>query len=491
MDRTAESLRRIREARAKRSGASSTVGNPPPVTDADVRAMFAARTDSKVVPPEAASGIDLSHIHEELRRFAQPIGALTPDPDNARLHPDRNVDAIKESLQRFGQRLPLVVRIVPDGGNVVERGNGTLQAAKALGWSHVAAIFVEDDDQTAAGYSLADNRTGELAEWDYEKLSALFLEYEDDLGGLDVGWEEEELASLLDGSWGDDPRSEDDPGPQINRADELQKAWGTERGQIWEIPSTAVRTKSHRLLCGDATDEESMRALMGELLFQLLLTDPPYGVAYAAKNEFLNAIAPGKRIQTPMSGDHMRPEDTSQFWLSAFSAVRSFAAPGASYYVTGPQGGDLLLLLLLALRDSGFPLRHMLIWTKNAHVLGRSDYNYKHEPILYGWVEGAAHTFNGETSETSVWEHARSHRSDLHPTTKPVGLFARAIRNGTNRNELVVDPFLGSGTTMIAAEQLGRVCYGTEISPAYCAVALQRMQDMGLWPRLQKNRRIE
>ena len=157
--------------------------------------------------------------------------------------------------------------------------------------------------------------------------------------------------------------------------------------------------------------------------------------------------------------------------------MRKSAVQGASYYVTGPQGGDLLLLLLLALRESGFPLRHMLIWAKNNHVLGRADYHYQHEPILYGWVEGAAHRFYGTHGETSLWPIDKPLKSDLHPTMKPVELYARALRNSSAPGDIVADIFAGSGTAILAAEQLGRRCYAMELDPTYVAIILQRYLD--------------
>ena len=209
-------------------------------------------------------------------------------------------------------------------------------------------------------------------------------------------------------------------------------------------------------------------------------------MSYASKNEFLNALDKGNRVQTEIENDHKKPEEMSAFWVATFTTVREHMRPGASYYVTGPQVGDLLLLLLLALKEGGFPLRHMLVWAKNNHVLGRSDYHYKHEPILYGWVEGA-HTFYGGHSETSLWPIDKPHKSDLHPTMKPVALFAKDIENSTKSGETILDPFLGSGTTLIACEQLGRTCYGMEISPQYCQVIIDR------WERLtgQKAEKID
>ena len=165
----------------------------------------------------------------------------------------------------------------------------------------------------------------------------------------------------------------------------------------------------------------------------------------------------------------------SQFWVSAFTTIRVVMASGASYYVTGPQGADLLLLLLLALKQSDFPLRHMLIWAKNNHVLGRCDYNYKHEPILFGWVEGT-HQFNKQGHDTSVWEIDKPHGSKHHPTMKPVEIWQRAICNSSQINEIVLDPFAGSGTAILAAEQLSRRCYAIEIEPSYCQVTIDRWE---------------
>ena len=168
----------------------------------------------------------------------------------------------------------------------------------------------------------------------------------------------------------------------------------------------------------------------------ILWTDPPYGVSYASKNEFLNRVDKGNRLQRPIEGDHQTPEQMQELWRRRSRLVGlATEAGGVLLRVTGPQGGDLQLLLLMSLRESGFPLRHMFVWAKNNHVLGRCDYHYKHEPILYGWVEGAA-PFYGKAGETSVWEIARPHRSDLHPTMKPVELVARAIRNSSRGGDI-------------------------------------------------------
>ena len=152
--------------------------------------------------------------------------------------------------------------------------------------------------------------------------------------------------------------------------------------------------------------------------------------------------------------------------------------------MTGPQGGDLSLLMMM-IQKSGLLLKHVLIWVKNQLVLGRSYYHYKHEPIIYGWKPGAAHYYGGESNETSTWECNKPHAAKLHPTMKPVELFARAVKNGSRLGEIVFDPFMGSGTTAVACEQLGRSARGVELSPAYLAVQLERLSEMGLTPTLE------
>jgi len=241
----------------------------------------------------------------------------------------------------------------------------------------------------------------------------------------------------------------------------------TKLGDMWELGE-------HRVLCGDCSCVAAKCYLEP---YELLTTDPPYGVSYASKNKFLNSCDEGNRIQDEIKNDHQKPEEMFALWKQCFGAVRAYAKPGASYYVTGPQGGDLLLFLLLALKDSGFPLRHMLIWAKNNHVLGRSDYNYKHEPIIFGWTKGAPHYFYRK-AQTSLWEIDKPHQSKLHPTMKPVALFAKAMENSSKNNDVVADPFLGSGTTLIAAEQLNRKCYGIEIEPKYVDVCIERWENL-------------
>lgn len=239
-----------------------------------------------------------------------------------------------------------------------------------------------------------------------------------------------------------------------------------------------------------------------------MITDPPYGVSYADKNKFLNTIARGNRIQVEIENDHQSEPEMYNLWLEVFSNAYEVTDQCMAYYVFGAQGGELLLLLLQALKDSRFAPRHGLVWVKNNHVLGRADYNYKHEPITYGWKTDGTHKFYAKF-DTSVWEDEleidklkkdelvklikdlmsdkvptsvikedKPLKSDLHPTMKPVRLIGRLMGNSSQKDEIVLDLFGGSGTTMIAAEQLGRKCYMMELDPHYCDVIIARWEKL-------------
>lgn len=273
------------------------------------------------------------------------------------------------------------------------------------------------------------------------------------------------LATMLESSQDAPP---DDPGPQIDRAEELREKWGVESGQLWQLGE-------HRLICGDCTDAGVVARVMGGEKAALVVTDPPYGVEYADKNKFLNAISRGNHIQTNIEGDHGTREDTQALWKSAFIQMNNAMLPGAVVYCFMPQGGDQMMMMMMMMM-AGIEPRHELIWLKNNHVLGRVDYAYKHEPILYAWKDGG-HKFYGDF-QTSILEFPKPLQSDLHPTTKPVELIERLVSNSSVASDVVCDPFLGSGTTLIACERLNRRCRGVEISPAYVAVTLQRWADL-------------
>ena len=215
--------------------------------------------------------------------------------------------------------------------------------------------------------------------------------------------------------------------------------------------------------------------MLGGAQIDLLLTDPPYGVNY---HESAKA-----RVVKVIENDNLTIEETRALWDKVFILCIERMKEGANYYVFSPQGGNQADLMV-SISEAGFLLKHVLVWVKNTAVFGRCDYNYKHEPILYGWKPGGAHYFGGTPKETSIWECDRPMRSKFHPTMKPIPLFERVCINGARRGENVYDPFCGSGTTLLACEGTGRRGFGMELDPAYCSVILQRLSEMGLTPEL-------
>jgi DNA modification methylase len=372
-------------------------------------------------------------------------------------------------IRHQGWRSPIVVS---KRSGFVVAGHGRLQAAQLLQVEKVPVDY-QDFANEAEEYAhlVADNRIAELAEIDEKELAGLLKELDGkidlDLTGFDAGGLSE-LGGLLGGS-------EVDAEPQIDKAAELQKEWKTVRGQIWELGE-------HRLMCGSSTDCSEFHKLVDGKL-SLVWTDPPYGVSYGAKNGFLNAISPGNRIQKPIENDQLSEEDTGELFAQAMTLAHKVGNPGCVCYAAVPPG-PLLPHFISAFSESGFQYKHLLVWVKNQFVLGRSDYHYRHEPILYGW-KGGAHYFIDDSGKDTVFEFDKPRQSDLHPTMKPVELVAAMVGNSSRVGDLVYEPFSGSGTTIIACERLGRRCRAMEISPGYVAVALQRYKDAtGKTPKL-------
>lgn len=392
-----------------------------------------------------------------------PCTALTEDPANARQHNDRNLQAIQASLQRFGQQKPLVV----NAHNQVVAGNGTLRAARALGWTHVDIVRTHLAGLEAVGYAIADNRTAELAEWDPAVLAQTLatLQADTSIDALVTGFDAGEIEQLLaDASAG--PVVEDEvPAPP---ADPVTK------------PGDLYTLGRHRLLCGDSTKAEDVERVMAGARACCVFTDPPYGVSVAAKNRFLNTVQPSGRCLVDIVDDTLSPEDLKVRLLPAFVNLRErIMADDCTLFVSAPQGGDLGMMMMMMMKEAGLPVRHVLIWEKNAPTfsMGRLDYDYRHEPILLTWCKRHKRPMKGE-HKTSVWNIDKPRKCDQHPTMKPVELYANAYLNNSDRGDVVADIYSGSGTAFIAAEQLGRTCYGIEISPQYCDVIVNRWEAL-------------
>jgi site-specific DNA-methyltransferase (adenine-specific) len=373
-----------------------------------------------------------------------PIGSVQFDPANVRRHGEKNLDAIKASLSRFGQQKPIVV----DADGIVRAGNGTLMAAKALGWPEVTIVRTSLKGAEATAYAIADNRTAELAEWDDDALAQTLaaLQIEDEELAKVTGFDDADIDAMLAPA---EVTEDEVPEPPVDPI--------TKPGDLWLLGE-------HRLLCGDSTKAEDVERLMSCQKADMMFTDPPYGVSYVGKTK--KALT----IQNDGEGDLPKLLDGS--FACSLIATRD----GACWYVAAPPG-KLHWEFARRLMELGV-YRQTLVWVKDSMVLGHSDYHYKHEPIFYGWKPGALHRQPPNRTQVSVWEIDRPKRNEEHPTMKPVELVAKAIENSSLRGESIYDPFLGSGTTLIAAEQLGRKCYGMEISPAYCDVIVKRWETL-------------
>jgi DNA modification methylase len=241
----------------------------------------------------------------------------------------------------------------------------------------------------------------------------------------------------------------------------------------------------HRLLCGDSTDSDAVAKLMNGEKADMYLTDAPYGVSYADKNKFLNSIDNGNRVEKEIQNDHETVTDMYQFWRNVATTAILFINDVSTYYWFSCDG-DKMMMMMMALKDSGFAVKHELIWVKNNHVLGRTDYAYKHEPIIYGWKIGGTHKYYGEFC-TSVFEYPKPLKNDLHPTMKPIELLEKLITNSSLESNIVLDSFLGSGSTMVASHQLNRKCYGMELEPKYCQVIVDRMRKLDTTIEIKRN----
>ena len=404
-------------------------------------------TTKKTAKKAAARAPRNAHIAEPLRRLAVKVESLSLDPRNARTHGTKNLAAIRASLERFGQRQPLVVS--KDG--VVIAGNGRLEAAREMGWTHIAVVRVEDTHAEASAYAIADNRTSDLAGWDDGVLAEILEELRDEDAELAAatGYSERDIDRML--------RVRSRSAAEVSEAEPggLPAKPETRVGDLWTMGR-------HRLLCGDSTRDIPL--VMAPESASAVITDPPYGVDYTGKTE------EAKKIRNDGKAD-LRP-----ILEAALPAALERTKPGGAWYVFSPAGPNFAVFSDVI---TGLGVwRQTLIWVKDSMVLGRSDYHYRHEPIFYGWAPGASHRAPDDRKQTTVLEFDRPKKSREHPTMKPVALVAQLIENSTDEGALILDPFAGSGTTLIAAEQMGRACTAIELEPAYCDVIVRRWEGL-------------
>ncbi len=399
-------------------------------------------------------------------------------------NPRRNDEAVKyvaESIKEFGFKVPIVV----DKNNVIVAGHTRYKASKKLHLEEVPCIIADDltPDQIKA-YRLADNKVGEIAEWDDE----LLLEELADIDmSMDVfGFEEFDLDD-------DSPDAEED-----YYEPELPDAPRAKRGDIYQLGN-------HLLMCGDCTQENDVNALTGGLEMDLCVTDPPYNVDYGHKAEKYTAFKNKKRNGDYIENDSMSNTNFYEFLFEFYSRMLEVLKPGGAFYIWHAESQGINFRN--ALQDAGGTIRQCLIWNKNTFTMSMQDYHWKHEPCLYGWKDGAAHYFIDDRTQstviedkididkmskeemknllkeiysdklaTSIINEAKPQRNDLHPTMKPIKLIARLINNSSKKHERVIDFFGGSGSTLIACEQLHRQCFMMELDPKYVDVIIDRWE---------------
>ena len=371
----------------------------------------------------------------------EPIKSIRPYEKNPRRN-DEAVDAVAASIKEFGWQQPIVV----DKDGVIIAGHTRYKAAKKLKCDTVPVVVADDltEDQVKA-YRLADNKTGELAEWDTALLGEELAELADfDMSqfGFDTILQEEAREA-----------EEDDY--EVNPPEEPK----AKLGDIYQLGR-------HRLMCGDSTDAESVYQLCQDGQVDLLLTDPPYGVDYTGKTK--DAL----KIKNDASSD----ESLRDMLADAFAAADSVMKPGAGFYI---WHADLKALVFrIACQMAGWEVRQVLIWVKNTMVMGRQDYQWKHEPCLYGWKDGAGHLWASDRKQTTILNFDRPTKNKEHPTMKPVKLFDYQIQNNTKGGDIVLDLFGGSGTTIVACEQNGRCARVMELDPRYVDVIIDRWEKL-------------
>ena len=388
----------------------------------------------------------------DLKIELRQVAALIPYIRNAKQHSDAQVAQIAASITEFGWGAPILV----DGQNNVIAGHGRLLAARKLGMTEVPVVpMAHLTDIQRRALSLADNKIGENASWDDELLGLELAELKD--GGFDLGitgFSPDEWDALIAGDASTDGLTDEDQVPEVTE-NPISRA-----GDVWLLGD-------HKVLCGDATKAEDYKTLLGDELVDMTFTDPPYNVNYAntAKDKMR-----GKN--RPILNDNMG-DGFGAFLLAACQNILN-VTKGAVYIAMSSSELDTLQS---AFRAAGGKWSTFVIWAKNTFTMGRADYQRQYEPILYGWRDGAEHYWCGARDQGDVWQIKKPHKNDLHPTMKPVELVERAVRNSSKTRDLVLDPFGGSGSSLIACEKSGRRARLIELDPKYVDVIVKRWQD--------------
>ena len=415
------------------------------------------------------------------------IDKLIPYENNPRTHSAEQIEKIRQSIREFGFINPVLI----DKDYGIIAGHGRIESAKLEGYKKVPCVFVEHlTDEQKKAYIIADNKLAEMAGWDYDLLESELFELEQ--GGYDIdviGFDDIELTGIFDKHL---PTCEDDYKIEVPEKPRAK------HGDVYKLGK-------HRVMCGDSTKAEDVKRLMNGNTADLVVTDPPYNVDYGSKAESINKYGYGFSDRH-IANDNMSEHQFTDFLESAFKNMADNLKSGGAFYIW--HASTTLYELETALRLNNLKTRQQLIWNKNSFVLGRQDYQWKHEPCLYGWKSGASHYFIDDRTQTTVIEdmipnyrsmkkselvelldevysdkvsttiinERRPLASEEHPTIKPIKLLARLVRNSSKIGDNVLDLFGGSGSTLIACEQLERKCYMMELDPKYVDVIIDRWE---------------
>ena len=387
-------------------------------------------------------------MQESLKIEYVDIDSIKPYENNTRLHSNEQIEQIKSSIEEFGNNDPIGV-----WHDEIVEGHGRYQALKELGYKEIPIIRLDNlTDEQRKAYGIVHNKLTDNSEFDFSKLDEEVEKLKNlDLSQYGIEIEGGELSNL-----------------EIVE-DEVPKVPEEPKSKLGDI----YQLGNHRLMCGDSTNEEDVSKLMNGVKADMLFTDPPYNVNITEKKK--------KKIlhcneYNELANDDMSQEDFMQFLNKVFHNANEILKDNASYYVFTCQGGDNEMMMMM-MRENGIKCRHQIIWVKDAPVfsMGRLDYDYKHEPILYGWKKSHIFYRKGE-QDKSVWEFKRT-ANKLHPTMKPIELVGNALNNSSKQDDLIIDLFGGSGSTLIACEQLNRRCYMMELDPHYVDVIIQRWEN--------------
>lgn len=399
----------------------------------------------------------------KIKDIEMNTGQISGVPSNPREWTKDDMEGLMKSIEETPELLEARGIIVYPFGEkyIVMGGNMRLTACQKLKMKDVPCIVLPEDTPSDKLREIVIKDNGSFGSWDFDKLAN--------------EWDDLPLTDWSVPVW----NTEDAPsGKREAKEDDFDEEKGTivcrcNRGEVWQCGE-------HRIMCGDSANSDDVRLLMGGAKAECLFTDPPYGVAIGDKNAVLNSVQPSGRCCENIKNDNIGTEELYKILVKAMTNARESCTDSACYFVTSPQGGDLgLMMMMMMMKDAGLPVRHMLIWRKSVATfsLGRLDYDYQHEPIFYTWTKSHHNYRNGE-NRTTVWDYDKPRKCDLHPTMKPVELVANCLNDGSKEGDVVLDLFGGSGTTLIAAEQLGRKAYLMELDPHYCDVILARWEKL-------------